>query len=141
MSGYKRGHRAECNLITDTFDNYLEHKDEIDKVIAAFTSQDTHKQVNQTFYASSSCEDDIYFLVRCLYNAKTELYDRTLTDMRSKYDPTAAFITCDSYAKSASNCYSYKLYEKCKLYIEIKTHPLLFEYERWRKCIDYYHNL
>ena len=36
--------------------------------------------------------EDIYFLLHCLYNAKTELYDRTLTDMRSRYDPTEAFI-------------------------------------------------
>lgn len=36
--------------------------------------------------------EDIYFLFHCLYNAKTELYDRTLTDMRSRHDPTEAFI-------------------------------------------------
>ena len=28
--------------------------------------------------------NDIYFKMHCLYNAKTEAYDRTLTDMRSK---------------------------------------------------------
>ena len=54
MSDYKRGHRAECNLIRDPIDNYLEHKDEIEKVISAFTSQCIHTQVNQTFYVSSS---------------------------------------------------------------------------------------
>lgn len=53
MTDYKRGHRAECNLIRDPIDNHLEHKDEIDKVIAAFTTQDTHKQVNQILYARS----------------------------------------------------------------------------------------
>lgn len=58
MSDYKRGHRAECNLISDPIDNYLEHKDEIEKVISAFTPQDIHKQVNQTFYASSSLEGE-----------------------------------------------------------------------------------
>lgn len=41
--------------------------------------------------------EDIYFLFRCLYNARTELYDRTLTDMRSRCDPTEAFI--DAYNK------------------------------------------
>lgn len=54
MEDCKRGHRTECNLIRASIDNYLEHKDEIDKVIAAFTTQDTHKQVNQILYASSS---------------------------------------------------------------------------------------
>ena len=47
---------------------------------------------------------DIYFLLHCLYNAKTELYDRTLTDMRSRYDPTEAFI--DGWNKDSSNWYS-----------------------------------
>lgn len=141
MSDYKRGHRAECNLIRDPVDNYLEHKDEIDKVITAFMSQDTHKQVSQIFYTSSSYEDDIYFLIHCLYNAKTELYNRRLTDMRSNYDPTEAFIGSNSYVRSESNCYSKKLYEKCRTYIEIKTYPLSFDCEHWRKCIGYYHNL
>lgn len=54
MSDYKRGYRAECNLIIDPVDNYLEHKEEIEKVITAFTTQDIHKQVNQIFYTSSS---------------------------------------------------------------------------------------
>lgn len=53
MSDYKRGNRAECNLIRDPIDNYLEHKDEIDKVLAAFTPYDTHKQVKQILYTSS----------------------------------------------------------------------------------------
>ena len=46
MPDYKRGHRAECPLIKDPIDNYLEHKEEIKKVISAFTTQDTHKQVD-----------------------------------------------------------------------------------------------
>lgn len=143
MPDYKRGHRAECPLIKDQIDNYLEHKEEIEKVISAFTTQDTHKQVdhNQIFYVSSSCEKDIYFLTHCLYNAKTELYDRILTDMRSKYDSTEAFIPSNSYSRSLSNLYSYKLYERCKEYIEIKTYPLSFDCEYWRRCVECYNNL
>lgn len=63
--------------------------------------------------------EDIYFLLHCLYNAKTELYDRTLTDMRSRYDPTEAFI--DGWNRSRSNWYSKKLYDKCVKCIELKT--------------------
>ena len=48
--------------------------------------------------------EDFYFLLHVLYNAKTELYDRTLTDKRSRYDPTEAFI--DGWNKSRSNWYS-----------------------------------
>lgn len=40
--------------------------------------------------------DNIYFKMHCLYNAKTELFDRSLTDMRSKHDPTEAFIDVSS---------------------------------------------
>ena len=54
MPDYKRGHRAVCPLIKDPIDNYLEHKEEIEKIISAFTTQDTHKQVNQILYASYS---------------------------------------------------------------------------------------
>lgn len=85
--------------------------------------------------------EDIYFLLHVLYNAKTELYDRTLTDMRSRYDPTEAFISSNSYSRSLSNLYSYKLYEKCRKYIEIKVYPSSFDCEYWRRCIKYYNNL
>ena len=57
--------------------------------------------------------EDIYFLLHCLYNAKTELYDRTLTDMRSRYDPTEAFI--EGWNRSRSNWYSKKLYAEAFL--------------------------
>lgn len=101
------------------------------------------EQLNQYKYINKfeNIYDDVYFQVHCLYNAKTELYDRILTDMRSKHDPTEAFIGCNSYVKSASNCYSKKLYEKCRKYIEIKIYPSSFDCEYWRKCIEYYHNL
>ena len=68
--------------------------------------------------------EDIYFLLHCLYNAKTELYDRTLTDMKSRYDPTEAFI--DGWNKSKSNLYSRKLYDKCVKCIELKTKVVLY---------------
>ena len=55
--------------------------------------------------------EDIYFLLHVLYNAKTELYDRTLTDMRSRYDPTEAFINV--YNKKWSDWYAINLYKKC----------------------------
>lgn len=99
------------------------------------------EELRQRINEFGSIFDDIYFLVHCIYNAKTELYDRILTDMRSKHDPTEAFIGCNSYIKSASNCYSKKLYEKCRTYIEIKTYPSTFDCEHWRNCIEYYHNL
>lgn len=99
------------------------------------------EELRQRINEFGSIFDDIYFLVHCIYNAKTELYDRRLTDMRSEHDPTEAFIGCNSYVKSASNCYSKNLREKCRTYIEIKTYPSTFDCEHWRNCIGYYHNL
>lgn len=78
--------------------------------------------------------EDIYFLLHVLYNAKTELYDRTLTDMRSRYDPTEAFI--DGWNRSRSNWYSKKLYDKCVKCIEFKTKGQ-FNYRWWRECVKY----
>ncbi len=34
----------------------------------------------------------LWYKLCCYYHAKTELYDRTLTDLRSPYDPTEAYI-------------------------------------------------
>lgn len=99
------------------------------------------EELRQRINEFGSIYDDIYFLVHCLYNAKIELYDRRLTDVRSEHDPTEAFIGCNSYVRSMSNCYSKKLYKKCRTYIEIKIYPLPFDCEYWRRCIEYYHNL
>lgn len=35
---------------------------------------------------------DLPYSLACLYMGMTEEYDRSLTDMRSKYDPTEAFF-------------------------------------------------
>lgn len=39
-----------------------------------------------------SAEDNLWYKLCVYYHAKTELYDRTLTDLRSLYDPTEAYI-------------------------------------------------
>lgn len=52
--------------------------------------------------------ENIWFKLCCLYHAKTELYDRTLTDLRSPYDQTEAFID-EPRLRSLSNQYSKKL--------------------------------
>ena len=82
--------------------------------------------------------EDIYFLLHCLYNAKTELYDRTLTDIRSRYDPTEAFI--DGWNRSRSNWYSKKLYDKCVKCIELKTRGH-FVHRHWKECVWKYEGL
>ena len=80
--------------------------------------------------------EDIYFLLHCLYNAKTELYDRTLTDIRSRYDPTEAFIDGrnNGWNRRRSNWYSKKLYGKCVKCIELKTRDH-FIHRHWKECV------
>jgi len=51
------------------------------------------------------------FKLCCYYHAKTELYDRALTDERSKHDPTEAYLD-DPLGKSFSNKYAIKLREE-----------------------------
>ena len=36
--------------------------------------------------------DRLWYKLRVYYHAQTELFDRTLTDLRSPYDPTEAYI-------------------------------------------------
>lgn len=55
--------------------------------------------------------EQIIFKLCCLYYAKTELYDRTLTDKRSRHDPTEAFID-NSQTRMLSNKYAIELRKK-----------------------------
>ena len=59
------------------------------------------------------CNGKIYmannlYKAACEYMAKTELYDRSLTDMRSPHDPTEAWIATE-YERRYSNAYSMSL--------------------------------
>lgn len=84
--------------------------------------------------------DNIYFKMHCLYNAKTELFDRSLTDMRSKHDPTEAFIDVSNRVRIASNQYARLLYENCKRSIEAET-KAPFSRDLWIRSIRSYRNL
>ena len=53
----------------------------------------------------------IVFKLCCYYHAKTELYDRTLTDKRSRHDPTEAYLG-NSTTRSLSNKYALELRER-----------------------------
>ena len=84
--------------------------------------------------------NDLYFKMHCLYNAETELYDRSLTDMRDRYDPTSAYIGCFNALRSKSNAYAYRLYRWCIREIEYKTgRP--FNFMLWKESVRGYDNL
>ena len=74
------------------------------------------------------------------YMAKTELYDRALTIMRSPYDSTEAFIT-DKFSRRLSNKYAITLSQKLHIGSIKKTiHPsLLHMSAQW--YIDVFNNL
>lgn len=61
--------------------------------------------------------EQIIFKLCCIYYAKTELYDRTLTDKRSRYDQTEAFLD-DSKTRMLSNKYAIELREQILAFAE-----------------------
>ena len=62
---------------------------------------------NGKTYMAKLIADNLY-KAACEYMAKTELYDRSLTDMRSQYDPTEAWLVLD-YERRRSNAYALSL--------------------------------
>lgn len=52
-------------------------------------------------------EDNLWYKLCVYYHAKTELFDRELTDLRSPYDPTEAYI--DGIARNQSNRYALRI--------------------------------
>lgn len=82
--------------------------------------------------------DDIYFKMHCLYNAKTELYDRSLTDMRDRYDPTSAYLVSNE-TRSKSNLYARNLYQWCRKQVEYIT-GTPFDSIKWKESIRRYEN-
>lgn len=89
----------------------------------------------KNFYQQEPIEPDIYFKFVCFYQALTELYDRGLTDERSPYDKTAAYVEGRSREyKRYSNWYAERLYNQVVEYIRnITNRP--FDMRRWKKAI------
>ena len=54
--------------------------------------------------------ENIYFKLVCFYHAKTEEYDRTLTDLRDRHDTTSAYVT--GIAARYSNSYAQNILRK-----------------------------
>ncbi len=88
------------------------------------------------FYNQNIIEPDIYFKFVCFYNAKTELYDRTLTDMRGPHDNTEAYIVGQN--RVYSNCFAKRLYDWTVNYIRFYTNQS-FSKERWNRSQKSFH--
>jgi hypothetical protein len=75
------------------------------------------KQIEKICYPVVQSMDEkeyLWYKLLCYYHAKTELYDRTLTDERSPYDPTEAFIT--SRNRSTSEYYAEIMYTRIRIF-------------------------
>ena len=78
--------------------------------------------------------------MHCLYNAQTEIYDRSLTDRRDRYDPTSAYINISREVRNQSNSYALYLYRWCRSKIEyIIGQP--FNCKLWKDCVKGYERL
>lgn len=84
----------------------------------------------KSYYQQEPIEEDIYFKFVCFYMAITELYDRELTDKRSPYDKTEAFIS--EKERGSSEWYARNLYNCVIEYIWHKT-KIPFDIDRWSK--------
>lgn len=82
-------------------------------------------------YNQKQIEPDIYFKFICFYNAKTELYDRSLTDMRSPFDNTEAYIIGKN--RVYSNAFAKSLYDWIVNYVRFYINQP-FSRERWNKA-------
>lgn len=54
-------------------------------------------------------DDYLWYKLCVFYHAKTEIFDRGLTDLRSPYDPTEAYITGST--RRQSNAFALNLYQ------------------------------
>lgn len=84
----------ECGLysIKECYENIILHS------LSLFKYDDISKEIKEL-------QMDLSYALACLYMGMTEEYDRSLTDKRSKYDPTEAFLYCDKI-RSESNRYA-----------------------------------
>lgn len=96
--------------------------------------------MENTYLRTKQKQDDIYFKMHCLYNAKTEMYDRTLTDIRDRYDPTSAYVGYSYEVRSVSNQYAFSLYQWCRKKITQETRKP-FDTYKWKESTKKYFNL
>lgn len=87
----------------------------------------------KSYYQQEPIQEDIYFKFACFYMAMAELYDRRLTDARSPYDETEAFIS--EKVRGSSELYVKNLYDCVVGYIWHKT-KTPFDINRWKKQVQ-----
>lgn len=77
--------------------------------------------------------ESVYEKMAYFYHAKCEMYDRSLTEIRSQHDNTEAFVIGEN--KRYSIHYSMQLRKKISEWYENK-YNIPFEINTWRKSIN-----
>ena len=87
----------------------------------------------------------IWYKLCCYYHAKTELYDRRLTNLRSPHDPTEAYVTGGIRSLSNANALNVRkfIFEVAKGFGIINYHVNDFNYLHYsaQHWIDEYDRL
>lgn len=89
--------------------------------------------------------DNLPYSLACLYIGMTEKYDRSLTDMRDRYDQTKAFLYCNEM-RSESNRYAAFVRNKimkdyCILWEEIQSEICIHNNYSAQHWIDEYERI
>lgn len=74
--------------------------------------------------------DSVYEKIACFYHAKCEIYDRSLTDLRSRFDRTESFVTGEQrkYSLYYAESLRKKIFEWCR-----EKFKMPFDIERWER--------
>lgn len=113
------------------WDNYTH-----ELITSQFTWEEIEEELNvKTMYDDNNIED-ICFKLICCYMTITELFDRALTDERSKNDPTEAFIDSNPTIKNLSKENAFFTYKTLSKIAKSKFNisPHIF-YENLKKQI------
>lgn len=89
-------------------------------------------------------KQDLWYKICVFYYAQTEMYDRTLSNLRSPYDPTEAWV--EGSVKSYSNAYAlgtrnFVEYICRRLGIDCRLSDFNRYHYSAQKCIDEYDRL
>lgn len=82
----------------------------------------------------SCATEELWYKLLCYYHAKTELYDRTLTNLRSPYDSTEAYIV-EPHVRKLSNQYSHRCRKMIEFIANCESIP--FDMRRYSQYKNY----
>lgn len=105
-------------------------------ITSQFTWEEIEEELNMKTMYDGNNINDICFKLACFYMTITELFDRALTDERSKNDPTEAFVDSNLTIKNLSKENAFFTYKTLSKIAEskFKIPPHIF-YKNLKKQI------